>query len=154
MGTSSLPGRATLWLLCRAGEHKFALPAEHVVEVMRLLPVRTIAEAPPILLGTAVIRGRAVPVVDIGLLLGEAPVSARYLVAVRVGERKVALAVEEIVGVRDLAQTGAELPPLLDAAAGKAIEAIEVLDSEWLLRLRAARLLPDSVLHLAIEGAA
>jgi light-regulated signal transduction histidine kinase (bacteriophytochrome) len=44
--------------------------------------------------GLSIIRGTPAPVVDIGLLLGEQPTRADRLVAIRVGKRIVALAVD------------------------------------------------------------
>jgi purine-binding chemotaxis protein CheW len=151
-GVASIPPAATIWLLCKAAEYICALPSEQVVEVMRLLPIRAIAQAPPFVRGIATIRGQSVPVVDVGLLLGTESVSARYLVTVRVDERQVALAMDRIIDVRQLPKAGAEMPPLLSRAAGEAITSIEALDHELLLRLKTARLVPNSVLQLDLQG--
>jgi chemotaxis signal transduction protein len=55
-----------------------------------------------------------------------------------VGERRVALAVAQVLGIRTL--DSGPLPPLLRADA---LLAIGTLDSELLLVLNSARLIPD-----------
>ena len=127
-----------------------ALPLEHVVETMRPQPVSSVAEPPPCVAGVAVIRSAAVPVVDVGRLLdpsarvepGSAQRALRF-VTVRTGDRTVALAVDEVVGIRTLTTDALrDLPPLLREAGSDAVAAIGTLDAELLLVLRAARLVP------------
>jgi chemotaxis signal transduction protein len=121
---------------------------------MRPPSIRVVSESPPLLRGIAVIRGQATPVIDAGLLLGDEPTVANYLVTIRVGSRNVALAVESVIGVRELSEGAADLPPLLRSAAGKVISAVQTLDSELLVRLQAIRLLPDAVLRFVpVTGA-
>jgi purine-binding chemotaxis protein CheW len=133
------------WLLWRGGSRTCALPIEHVIEVMRPFSIKVVPESPPLLRGIAAIRGQATPVIDAGLLVGDQPSAANYLVAVRAGSRNVALAVESVVGVRALPQ-GADLPPLLRGAAARAISSVEMLDAELFMRLQAVRILPDAIL--------
>ena len=57
-------------LVFRADAHLAAIGLEHVTEVLRPLPVEPLAGVPPYVRGICVLRGRPVPVVDIGLLLG------------------------------------------------------------------------------------
>jgi purine-binding chemotaxis protein CheW len=142
------------WLLWRGGNFTCALPVEHVLEVMRPLSIKVVSGSPPPLCGMTLIRGQATPVIDAGLLLGDQPTVANYLVAIRVGSRNVALAAENVIGVRELPEGAADLPPLLRSAAGKLISAVETLDSELLVRLQAARLLPDAVLRSIPVGGA
>src|SRR5262249_30238395 len=127
----------------------------HVAEVMRLLPIEPVAGTPPYLSGLCVIRGVPVPVVDVGLLLGNETVRCERLMAIRAGKRTIALAVDSVLGTRDIAASSAsELPPLLRDAAG-AIAAIGTIDAELALFLRAARIVPDEWLdRLAVEGTA
>jgi purine-binding chemotaxis protein CheW len=141
-------------LLVRAGGRLYALPIAHVVEVIRGLPVERIAGAPPHVSGLAVVRGSSVPVVDLGLLAGDRSAAGRF-VSLRVGDRRVALAVDAVLGVRAfdgwLLQ---ELPPLLRDACADLIATIGVLDGELLVALRAGRLVPDDIWRaLASEAA-
>jgi len=114
------------------------------------------AGAPPYVRGLAIIRGAPVPVVDVARLLGEEAAntevgarvqpSARF-VTLKVAERAIALAVDGVVGVRTLAvESLRELPALLRDAEVDAVSSIGTLDSELLLVLRSARLVPQNLL--------
>lgn len=130
-------------LLCRAGGIAVALPLSRVAETMRPLPVRAIPGAPEFVAGVARIRGRPVPVVDLGLLLGRTNEATGRLVTVRADNHTVAVAVESIDGVRPFAGLEPErLPPLLTGVARGLVEAIAALDSEFLALLDASRLVP------------
>jgi purine-binding chemotaxis protein CheW len=141
------PDGQAVWLLCRIGYGFGALPLDQVVEIMRVLPVEAVASAPAYIRGLAVLRGKPVPVVDLGILLGLADFTATRLVSLKIGSRNVALAVEGVygVGVIDEARLG-DLPPLLRDAAGEAVAAIGMLDAELLFVLQAGRLVPEDVL--------
>jgi purine-binding chemotaxis protein CheW len=152
MKVASNDGRAAeinsaSWLLCRAGR-LLALPLESVVETMRLLPVEPLPGTPRFVAGLCVIRGKPVPVIDAELLFGGRDTRAGRLVTMMIGDRLVALAVQDVLGVRLIdADALSELPPLLEEAAGDAVQAIRTLDGELLLMLSGARLVPDSVLE-------
>lgn len=133
---------STPWLQCRVRSTLCALPVDQVIEIMRPLPVSPVARAPECVLGMCVIRGEAVPVVDLArLLLGEAGEPTRF-VCVRAGERRVALAVDGVPGTLELsAAQVAEVPPLL-ARASAAVEAITTLDKTLLVLFESSRVLP------------
>ena len=141
---------STPWLLCRVRSTLCALPIAQVIEIMRPLPVNPIAQAPECVLGMCVIRGEAVPVVDLAkLLLAEAGEPTRF-VSVRAGQRRIALAVDGVPGTRELtAAQVAEVPPLLSRAS-EAVEAITTLDKTLLVLFESSRVLPA----LDIEGLA
>jgi purine-binding chemotaxis protein CheW len=150
----SSANRERFALLCRVRERLCALPLSQVVEIMRPLPVERLASMPGFVRGLARARGNPLPVVDLGTMLGAAtaPRSTRF-VMVRVEERRALLAVEEVMGVRDLGQIGAsELPPLLGEGAESAIAAVGILDAALLVVLRGARLVPPSTWDLAMSG--
>ena len=135
-------------LMCRVLSHVCALPLEHVVETMRPLPVERIAGAPELVRGLAVVRGVAVPVVDAARLLGgdeaHGAEPGRFVI-VRAAERRVALAVESVVGVRQVDATDLHaLPPLFGDEKGHVVSAIGTMDAELLLVLRSMRLVPDA----------
>ncbi len=136
-------------LLCRVRQHLCALPLESVVETLRPLPTEPLAGAPPFVLGVALIRGRPLPVVDLGRLVGGQEAHPQRFVTIRTGdtgERQVALAVDGVVGVTAIdPRRFQQLPPLLREAGGDVIEAIGCLDSELLLVLRSARILPEEL---------
>ncbi len=136
--------------MVRAGTLTCALPVCHVIETMRPLPVEPLANAPAFVRGVSIIRGAPVPVVDLGALLntpGSRP-SPRF-VTVRAGERRVALAVDGILGLRDLASLALDdMPPLLREASRETIESLGSLDSEFLLVLKAGGVVPPEVWDL------
>jgi len=134
------------WLLCRAGSHLCALPLTQISEVMRLLPIEPLAEAPPFMRGIAVIRGAPVAVLDLGQLLGQARTAPTRLVTARTGGRTLGIAVTEVIGVRRPGQLGSRAAvPLLREAAKEAVTAIGALDSEALLFLGNLQLLVEGV---------
>jgi purine-binding chemotaxis protein CheW len=146
-------------LVVLARTNRCALPLEHVVETMRPLRIEPVANAPPQLLGISIVRGIPLPVVDLGALLGSdgarssAAIPARF-VTVRAGARCVALAVEFVVGVRNLAPgTLHQLPPLLGGVPSAAVTALGVLDRELVAVLDGSRLLPDDVWALGMAAA-
>jgi purine-binding chemotaxis protein CheW len=135
-------------LICRVRSLCCALRVSHVVETMRPQPLEPLTSAPGFVVGVAVIRGVAVPVVDVGALLGssEPPRPTRFI-TLAIGQRSVALAVEGIVGVRILPDDALEeLPPLLRDASLAAVERIGTLDASLLVVLRTARMVTDAVL--------
>jgi purine-binding chemotaxis protein CheW len=143
-----------LLLVCRVEALLCALPLEHVVEALRALPIVPVADAPPFVLGLAVIRGEPLPVVDVGRLLSADGAQAERFVIVNAGGRRVALAVDHVAGVRTVApESLTALPPLMHTTASDVIAAIGLLDAELLLVLQSTRLVPDEVVRPASEGA-
>ena len=65
-------------------------------------------------------------------------------VALKMAGRRVALAVDEVLGVRQIdAQQLSDVPPLLAAAPEPVVSAIATLDAELLMVLRSSRLVPE-----------
>jgi purine-binding chemotaxis protein CheW len=141
-------------LLCRVGALVCAIPVESVVEILRPLPVEPVPGTPACVAGAAVIRGVPEPVVSLARLLGvPEEEAARRFVLVRAGERRVALAVDEVVGIRRL-PPAAGLPPLLKDASREAVDAIATLDGAFLLTLETSRMVPDALVAALAAGAA
>ena len=137
---------AGMRLLCRSGKHYYAIPLESVTEVMRVLPLEPLAGAPPYVRGLSIIRGAPVPIVDIGLLIGNRPTQSGRMVTLKVLDRVVAIQVETVLGIHAFTgDTFRQLPPLLRDVASETVTAISSLDAELLLALHTARLVPDSV---------
>jgi purine-binding chemotaxis protein CheW len=146
--------KSDLSLICRVRKRLCALPLEHVIETLRPLPIEPVAGAPSVVLGLAVIRGIPLPVVDAGRLFGEEGSQPERFVTLVVGARRIALAVDSVLGVRTVMQDSLHaLPPLLREADDDVITAIGLLDAELLLVLRTARLLPEESHPMAIETA-
>jgi purine-binding chemotaxis protein CheW len=138
---------SSLSLVFRAGARLCALPVSRVVEVHRPLPVESVSQAPPAVLGFAIIRGAALPVVDLAVLLGSHSRGAcTRFVIVRAGERRFALSVETVLGIREFAPPfWGDLPPLLGPASAELIEAVGALDADAILALQAGHIVPDAV---------
>ncbi|HET6585739.1 MAG TPA: chemotaxis protein CheW [Nannocystaceae bacterium] len=133
-------------MLCRVRNLLVALPLEHVAETMRPLPVEPLAAMPEFVVGLAIVRGEPTPVVDAGVLLASRdPAAWTRFVAIRSGTRRVALAVEAVLGVRSFdGDTVQTLPPLLGAASADLVASVGALDRELLVVLDAARVIPES----------
>lgn len=132
-----------LSLLCRVGGSLCSIPLEHVVETMRPLPLQPLAGAPSFVQGLSIIRGSPVPVVDAASVISGAPSDPERLVALKVGTRRVALAIDAVVGVRRIPSRDLQdLPPLLRDAPAAVVSAIGTLDGDLLLVLRSCSLLP------------
>jgi purine-binding chemotaxis protein CheW len=141
-------------LLCRVSSHLIGVPIEQVVETMRPLPAERLSGAPDFVRGVSVIRGVAVPVVDVGRLVGGEASRAGRFVTVRAAQRTVALAVDRVDGVCALPPESFQaLPPLLGSSRAEIVEAIGRLDRELLLVLRGAHLVPDHLWQLTAETA-
>jgi purine-binding chemotaxis protein CheW len=135
-------------LLVRVTGAICAFPLAEVIETMRPLPVEPLENQCDLIQGVARIRGNAVPVVDLTALFHDDPICdlPTRFVTLRVGLRCVALAVQSVIGVVDLShQIFGDLPPLLKNVRTELIQSLGTLDSEFLVTLDAARLVPDSV---------
>ncbi len=130
-------------MLVRAGARVCAIGVDQVIETMRPLPIAPLSGTAAFVRGAAVIRGGAVPVVDLGAFLGAPAVDPGRLVLVRCGPRAAALAVDAVLGVTSLDPSGAGPVPLLEGGGAGAVEALGALDGDLLLVLRAARVVPE-----------
>jgi|SRR3954469_1153792 purine-binding chemotaxis protein CheW len=137
-------------LACRVGTKICGLPLDRVIETMRPLPAEPLAQMASFVSGVALIRGRPTPVVDARKLLGsdaEEP-PTRYVtlgVSEAVAQRVAALAVDGVLGVRDVAvETLDSLQGLLGEEHSEVVAALGTLDTALLLVLEGARLLPET----------
>jgi purine-binding chemotaxis protein CheW len=132
-------------LLVRARGQACAIALGDVVETMRPLPVRPLADLPGFVQGMAVVRGAPVPVLDLGALLGAgAPATPGRFVSVRAGGRPAVLAVDEVRGLARLDAAALERVPEAHAARGARaglVAAVATFDNELLVFLRAGGLL-------------
>jgi purine-binding chemotaxis protein CheW len=140
-------------LVCRVHALHCAIPAAWVTEVMRGLATNPFSGMPACMLGLAIIRGVPAPVVDAGTLLSGANSTGAYFVTIDVGGRTIALAVDQLIGLRRIAEDAFEpLPSLLKNGADDAVAAIRARDGELLLLLDAARLVPPHLLSALSEA--
>lgn len=136
-----------LLLLFRVTDHLYALAAERVVEVVPRVEVRPIPHAPDYLAGLFNYRGRAVPVVDLGRLLGSSACGHRLDTRVILarepgacGGRLIGLIAEqvsEVAAVRDdqvvLPGMGLETAPYLGTVVRTDAGLIQVITVERIL---------------------
>jgi purine-binding chemotaxis protein CheW len=131
-------------LLCRVGDLLCALPLEHVEEAMRPMAVEAIAGVPSFVLGLAVVRGAPIPVVDAAILLTGLASHPTRFVTVKTGSRRVALAVDDVIGVVAIPSGSLDaLPPVFQGVSVDVISAIGTLDADLLLVLQSTRLIPE-----------
>ena len=137
---------ASFSLLCRAAGVLCALPIEHVIETMRPPALETLPDAPHFIAGIAIVRGAPLPVIDVARLFGKESERPERLVVARVGQRRVGLAVDAVLGARVLPDDMLQrLPPLLRDASREAVSEIGSLDGELMVVLRAARIVPAEI---------
>lgn len=111
-------GRAEL-LLFRAGGELFALPLAAVEEAIEAPAIHTLPEMPTAMLGVFNLRERLVPTYSPGPSLGVGlaePAGAALLV--RSGERRVALAADDIEDVMELDLSTLRDPPVVEDTDG------------------------------------
>jgi purine-binding chemotaxis protein CheW len=132
-------------VVCASG-HVCAIPLAIVDEIMRPLPTDPLPDVPPFLRGLAVIRGAPVPVLDLARLLGmaESPAAKRFAV-LRLNDRRVALACEDVPGLRSVGSSLVSLSRLLDAARPDLVAGVGVDDQSLLFVLEVARIVPESL---------
>jgi purine-binding chemotaxis protein CheW len=143
-----------LFLLCRIGSRIGALAIKDVRETMRPLSIEPLTGTPPFVLGVSIVRGSAVPVIDAGRLLDPSalpsaaktsPSSERF-VSLKLGNRTAVLAVDAVLDIRSLGPgILAQVPPLLREAGEERVSVMGALDTQLLLVLEAARLVPELV---------
>lgn len=145
MSSARLPSRYRLLVRCRSW--LCALPLDAVVETLRTRSLHPVAGTPPFVLGLARWRGELVPVLDLATLLGDGnDAPGRRLVVVRCEQRRLALAVDEVLRVLPQEPTApAAVAPLLGRALPAQVAALTQLDGEALALLQSTHLLPEEL---------
>jgi len=134
-------------LTFRLEGREFAVPVGEVIEVLRMVAVTPLPEAPAWVGGVLNYRGRVIPVVDARARLGMArrdPDLSTPIVVVEAGERPAGVVVDEALDV--LALPGEAVQPS-DGASGVsgAVSAVARRGERLVLVLDAARLCAGSV---------
>jgi purine-binding chemotaxis protein CheW len=94
------------YLVCVCGPDRFGLPLGHVAQVLPTRPVTPLPGAPPAVLGLIALSGRVVSLLALGRALGrpaEPSDEAGHVVVVRGATVPVALAVDRVLGVAEIA---------------------------------------------------
>jgi purine-binding chemotaxis protein CheW len=141
--TARVSASASYSLLFRVALHRCALPLEHVVETMRPLPLEAWPGASPAAGGFAVVRGERMPILSLSDWFAPGVSKPERFIIVRTAERTVGIAVDEVMGVRELATPPAHLKPLLGYASA---QAASVIDDDIRAALAAAYVVPSELL--------
>jgi purine-binding chemotaxis protein CheW len=132
-------------LVCRIGARLLAIALADVLEVMRPLPIEILPDLPAFISGISTIRGQVAPVIDLGVLIGADRSTPARFVTTSVNGRIVALAVDQVIGIEQIAkEVLAGLPPLIGSVDREMFSAIATRDAHLLLVLDAAHLVPDA----------
>ncbi len=116
---------------------------------MRPLALHPLAGTPGWVRGLSLVRGHAVPVLDLAALLIGTPSTApnARLVLLEVNGRRFAVHVDTVIGLRDLdPEAFHAMPPLLSTpTSADAVHAHGIHDDALMLVLNDARLIPDDL---------
>jgi purine-binding chemotaxis protein CheW len=106
-------------------DRRFGLALEAVREVVRAVAVTPLPGAPPVVEGAIDVRGELAPVLDVRARFGVGPAPLRpdqHMVIARAGPRLVALRVDRVVALREVAAAAPSpagaLAPGLERLAG------------------------------------
>lgn len=102
------------WLAFRVHDESMALPLSDIESVERVSSINRIPHAPAALRGVTNMRGRIVPVIDLGRRLGGSELqldAATRLVVLRAGSRPVALLVDAVDDIVLVDLLAIEAPP-------------------------------------------
>lgn len=141
------------------GGHPYAIASRRIVEVLPVVAARPLPHVPEFIRGLFTYRGRLLPLVDLGLLLGagKAPdvLSTRVIVVsldqdaeagipIRQHGRQLGLVAEHVLAIRSTSGAPEALPHLaLDAAPY--LGAVYTLGGDTIQMLDIDRLLPDDL---------
>ena len=90
------------FLQFRSGSESYGLPAERIVQIIRIVAVTPVPNAAPELLGLVNLRGRVLPVFDLNRALHgrERPISLRmYVVITEVDGEALGIVVDDVLDV-------------------------------------------------------
>ena len=142
----AMPANPAALVCFEVAGRSYAIDVSHLREVVRWQPSTPLPNAPPLIAGVLDLRDLVVPVLDMGLALGGAPVqagpNARILV-IEFDEMLVGLAVEAATDVVSPPPSSVDAPPALARKAGyEAVAAVLRRDqAEPILVLRVDQLL-------------
>lgn len=139
-------GTTGLSLVFRAGPLRCSLPLGEVVETMRPLTIRPLADLPPFVRGVSIMRGVPAPVIDVALLLsGQAAQISRFI-AVRCALGTLAFATGDVSGIWAVGPDADSHPArLLTGASAALVDAVATFDAEPLLMLSGGGLVDPKI---------
>lgn len=107
------PSETSRACVFRVGEHRFAVDADRVAEVMHTAALTPVPLAPGAIAGLLHLRGRIVPAIDVRLPLGLAAAeadAARTNLVIHVADDWYSLLVDEVLDVQSIPADAIERP--------------------------------------------
>ncbi len=130
MDSRSQPPALELVLFVLDGQ-RYALPLATVERVLPMAAVAPLPEAPPVALGVINVHGGVIPVLDIRRRFGFPPrdygITAHLLVA-RTSRRTLAVPVDEVVGVQEVAVEAVTAPDAVLPGIGRVTGIVALAD--------------------------
>ena len=122
------------------GDEEYALPIQQVQEIIRYSEPRAVSSAEPWIRGVISLRGKIVPVFDLGLRLGlhAEPGQDQKIVIVETGSGTAGVIVDE---VEEVLTVDADQLDEIPGAGSDAIDAIAKIDDRLVVLLTPDRLL-------------
>jgi purine-binding chemotaxis protein CheW len=136
------------------GDRQYALPVEDVIEVVRMVAVTPLPEAPASVAGVINMRGRIVPVIDLRTRLGMSPRDPELstpIIVVGRSEAAAGLVADGATEVLALANTAVESPHPRSAPA-PAVSGMAHEGDRLILLLDPERLCEDSAPFPSLDG--
>lgn len=122
-------------VICRIGGEEYGISVTEVVSIEKAREITSVPEASAYLLGVIDLRGRIVPIIDLGNILGgsgrEKTESTRYIV-VQLGDQMIGFAVDEATDIIDVPSTVIQKPTIFQS---KFIYGIARLDQRMIVLL-------------------
>jgi purine-binding chemotaxis protein CheW len=125
------------------GNEEYALPIQQVQEIIRYSEPRAVSSADPWIRGVISLRGKIVPVFDLGLRIGvhAEPGEDQKIVIIETAAGTAGVVVDE---VEEVLTVGAEQLDEIPGAGDDAIDAIAKIDDRLVVLLNPDRLLAGS----------
>ena len=137
MSTQTMTQQLVVFAL---GQEEYALPIQQVQEIIRYSEPRAVSSADPWIRGVISLRGKIVPVFDLGLRLGlhAEPGQDQKIVIVETNAGTAGVIVDE---VEEVLTVGADQLDEVPGAGSDAIDAIAKIDDRLVVLLTPDRLL-------------
>ena len=148
-----------LFVVFKAGDTRYALDVERVVEVVPRILLQRCPGAPEIVAGLFSYRGTCVPVIDLCRILAGRPCKSNLGSRVIVSRYKAADGRERLVGF--LAEVVSETTDVAEAEFGQAgvapagipfLGRLAIDDTGMLQRVHLDRVLPDALDHILFDA--
>ena len=127
----SLPDLTSQLVVFRLEEQLYALPVDTVERVLPMVAVSPLPQAPPIALGVINLHGKVIPVLDLRRRFGFPPRDyglAAHLLVARTMRRTLALPVDVVLGVREVAVDAITLPDAVLPGVGHVVGIVTLAD--------------------------